>query len=57
MTGDEFKRLRLSKGFKKRPQLAAYLECSTEAIKKWETGLRRVNPIAIALLNKHEELK
>lgn len=50
MTGEEFKKLRIKKGFKKRPALADFLSCSTEAIKKWERGERRVNKMAIKRL-------
>lgn len=50
MKGEDFKKLRIKKGFKKRPQLAEFLGCSSEAIKKWERGERRVNKMAVKRL-------
>lgn len=50
MKGEDFKKLRISKGFKKRPALAAFLGCSADAIKKWERGERKVNRMAVKRL-------
>lgn len=50
MTGAEFKSLRISKGFKTRPQLAKALGNTPDSIRKWETGKRKVSQIAINFL-------
>lgn len=50
MKGEQFKKLRIKKGFKKRPALATFLGKSPETIKKWENGERRVDPTAVKLL-------
>lgn len=50
MNGEQFKRLRIKKGFKKRPALAKFLGKSPETIKKWERNERRIDNMAIKLL-------
>ena len=51
MTGEEFKALRIKKGFT-RGNLSIATGVSISAIQSWEIGKREVNPIAIAFLKK-----
>lgn len=50
--GEKFKRLRKRKGFKTRSDLVAFLKnkITVDAVRKWETGKRRPNPLVIQLL-------
>jgi len=55
MNGEEFRQLRVRKGFLTRQSLAEWLSVSYWTIQRWETGTRPVRSYAVSALNRKRD--